>query len=217
MGSDERAEGQPRRSRRRELLKRAFDIVGASVLLVGTSPILLIYAILVKLSSPGPVIFSHRRCGRYGRPFSCFKLRTMVSNAEEWLEEDEALRDRHRLSDFKLPVSKDPRVTRIGRFLRMANLDELPQLFNVLRGDMSLVGPRPVVREEVKWYGDRAEEFLSIRPGIFGAWTAMGRKRFPYPERTEVELDYVRNGTFLTDLAILARHIPVVIRGEVEE
>ncbi len=140
----------------------------------------------------------------------------MVPDAEAWLERDLGLKALHRINGFKLPRSSDPRITRIGHFLRFTHLDELPQLINVLRGEMSLVGPRPVVEEELEWYGDRKEEFLSVRPGIFGEWTARGKRRPDYPERVEVELSYIQGRGFLKDLLILLRNIPVLLVGQSE-
>ncbi len=141
----------------------------------------------------------------------------MVEDAEEWLEQDPELKARHRKEGFKLPRCEDPRVTAAGRFLRYSHLDELPQLLNVIRGDMSLVGPRPVVEEELAHYGDRAGELLSVRPGIFGPWTALGKRRPGYPERAEVELTYPRAAPGLMgDLKLLVRNIPVLLQGQDE-
>jgi exopolysaccharide production protein ExoY len=198
-------------------LKRIFDVVVALGLLLASVPLLILTVIAVRLTSKGPAIFGHERCGRDGTSFRCLKLRTMVVDAEDWLERDEGLKALHRANDFKLPSTRDPRVTSIGRFLRFTHFDELPQLLNVLRGDMSLVGPRPVVEEELGWYGDRARDLLSVRPGIFGEWTAMGRSRSEYPNRVTDELAYVQNMSFGADLWILVRHVPVVLVGQVED
>ncbi len=189
----------------------------ATALLAIAAPILLIAALAVKLTSRGPVLFGHRRCGKDGVAFMCLKLRTMVSDAEAWLERDPALREEHRRSGFKLPRMRDPRVTRIGHLLRFTHLDELPQFFNVLRGDMSMVGPRPVVPDELAWYDGRRGQLLSVKPGVFGAWTAQGRHRPDYPARVEVELSYIDNTSLWRDLRILARNVPVVFTGQVEE
>ena len=198
-------------------MKRVFDVAVASLLLLAVAPILAACALAVRLTSKGPAIFGHQRYGRGGTTFNCLKLRTMVAHAEAWLAEDEDLRALHRQNDFKLPVAEDPRVTRIGRFLRVSHIDELPQLINVLRGEMSLVGPRPVVEEELEWYGDRVGDFLAVRPGIFGLWTAQGHKRVEYPARASAELAYVDNSSLVGDLGILLRHVPVVLRGQGEE
>lgn len=195
-------------------MKRAVDIVGAGVALLLTSPILVAAAAAIRLTSRGPTFFRHVRLGRGGRTFHCYKLRTMVDGAERRLEADPELRARHRRNGFKLATHEDPRVTPVGRFLRRTHLDELPQLWNVLVGDMSLVGPRPIVREELAHYGPRAAELLSVRPGIFGEWTSAGRARVDYPERVEVELSYLGRSSTLGDLLILLRHLPVLARGQ---
>src|SRR5690606_36998227 len=205
------------RPARRVPVKRAFDILVSLALIVLSLPLFALIALAVKLSSPGPVVFGHARCGRMGRSFRCLKFRTMVADAEEWLERDPELNDAHRRNGFKLPLRSDPRVTRIGSLLRFTHLDELPQLLNVLKGDMSMVGPRPIVEEELEWYGRWAGELLSVRPGIFGPWTAQGKRRANYPERARVELGYVWNGTFLGDCGILLRHLPILLAGQQEE
>jgi len=199
---------------RRVPLKRTFDIVTSLALLVLSLPLFVVVALAVKLTSRGPVLFGHARCGRYGRDFRCLKFRTMVEDAEAWLERDPDLAAAHREHGFKLPLRADPRVTPVGRVLRFTHLDELPQLLNVVKGDMSLVGPRPIVDEELAWYGDRTAELLSVRPGVFGPWTGQGKRRVAYPERAEVELGYVRNAGLLADCLILLKHLPVLMRGQ---
>lgn len=138
-------------------------------------------------------------------------------DAEEWLERDPELKAQHEGNGYKLPRCEDPRVTPLGHFLRFSHIDELPQLINVLRGEMSLVGPRPLVEGELAWYEDRRDEFLSVDPGIFGPWTGQGKDRVDYPERVEVELGYIRNRSLRMDLAILFRNVPVVLMGQVEK
>jgi exopolysaccharide production protein ExoY len=195
-------------------MKRAVDVVAALVLLVITAPLLAWAVAAVLVTSGRPVFFGHRRVGRYGVPFRCWKLRTMQPDAERVLHDAPMLRSRYVTNGYKLPLAEDPRVTRAGAFLRRTYLDELPQLFNVLNGTMSLVGPRPIVDEEVDNYGSSAAELLAARPGIFGAWAAEGRARPPYPERVHIELDYVRRPSLLRDLSILARSVPVVLLGQ---
>ncbi len=195
-------------------MNRLLDVAGAAALLMLSAPVMLVAALVVKLSSPGPVFFAHWRCGKDHEPFKCFKFRTMVRDAEQWLESDEKLRQAHRRNGFKLATVWDPRVTPVGRFLRTTHLDELPQLWNVLRGEMSLVGPRPIVGEELKEYGERADELLSVRPGIFGEWTAMGSDRPPYPGRVEVELSYIEAPSVSRYLSVLCRNLPVLIQGQ---
>lgn len=199
-------------------LKRLFDILGASVLLLVSSPLLIGIAVLIGLSTGLPIFFRHERVGRRGGSFYCLKFRTMVVDAEGWLFRDHGLKARHREAGFKLPLSEDPRVTSIGRLLRRSQLDELPQLWNVIVGDMSLVGPRPLVDEELSWYeGEARGKLLSVRPGIFGPWTALGRRRPGYPERAQLDLGYVDNTSFLKDLRLLSAHVPVVLRGQSDD
>ena len=195
-------------------MKRALDIGTAIVLLILAAPLLAVAAAAVLITSGRPVFFGHRRVGRNGVPFCCWKLRTMQADAERVLHETPALRQRYVTNGYKLPLVEDPRVTPVGAFLRRTYLDELPQLFNVLNGTMSVVGPRPIVEEEVDNYGGCAAELLAARPGIFGAWAAEGRARPPYPERVHIELDYVRRPSLLRDLSILARSVPVVLQGQ---
>ncbi|MBX6364986.1 MAG: sugar transferase [Gemmatimonadetes bacterium] len=195
-------------------LRRAADIVGAATLLLLASPLLLLGALLVLLGSGRPVFFGHTRVGRGGRRFRCWKLRTMALDAEARLRRDPELRRLHAENGFKLPAALDPRITPVGRWLRRTYIDELPQLVNVLAGSMSLFGPRPVVEEELRHYGEHAAEFLSARPGLFGEWTSRGRRRPPYPERARLELEYVRDPSLGRNLRILLRSIPVVLRGQ---
>lgn len=192
-------------SDREPRLRRAWDLVGATVLLVVTLPLLAVGMLVVALRAGRPIFFAHRRIGKGGRPFRCWKLRTMEPGAEDRLREDPDLRRRHREGGFKLPAGDDPRVVPGTVWLRRSHVDELPQLLNVLRGEMSLVGPRPVVREELACYGDGWRILLSRRPGLMGAWTAEGPRRPDYPERARLELEYVRRAGFGTDLRILAR------------
>lgn len=193
------------------LLKRIVDVVGSLVLIMVFGPVMAGLAILVKLDSPGPVLFRQRRAGLRGRFFGLLKFRSMRADAEELLRSDPAMHRRHVENDFKLPVQEDPRITRAGRFLRKSSLDELPQLFNVLKGDMSLVGPRPVVEPELAMYSGRISMLLSMKPGITGFWQVSGRSRVAFPERAEMDLEYVRTWSLFGDLWILAMTIPAVL------
>ncbi len=186
-------------------IKRGIDAVGALVLLLVLSPVFVAVAAAIRLDSPGPAFFAHRRLGRGGRLFDCLKFRTMHCDAEDRLHQDESLRHKYVTNHFKIPSSCDPRITRLGRFLRQSSIDELPQLFNVLKGEMSLVGPRPIVPLEATHYGENIEELLSVRPGITGAWAVEGRSDIGYPERSTRELNYVRGWNLLTDIKILLR------------
>ena len=199
-------------------MKRLFDIIAALALIALSAPLFLGIALLIVVLSGRPVLFRHRRVGRAGQPFSCLKFRTMVIGAEDWLSEDERLLAEHRKNGFKLPLAQDPRVTSVGRFLRRTQLDELPQLWNVITGDMSLVGPRPLVEEELGWFeGDTAHQLLTVRPGIFGPWTALGRRRPGYPERAEVDLSYVGRASLIGDLGLILAHVPVLLQGQSDD
>jgi exopolysaccharide production protein ExoY len=186
-------------------LKRAFDLMVATLLLVVLLPMLVVLAIMIRMESPGKVIFAHRRLGRDGRHFDCLKFRSMRPDAEHLLLHDDSLRHHYVTNHFKIPAHLDPRVTRLGRFLRKSSIDELPQLWNVLTGDMSLVGPRPIVALEANYYGDELPVLLAMRPGITGSWAVHGRSEVGYPDRVKLELDYVRNWSVLGDLQILVR------------
>jgi exopolysaccharide production protein ExoY len=185
--------------------KRTVDLLGAIVLSVVLLPILVLVALVVKIDSRGPALFRHRRLGRNGVHFDCLKFRTMDPDAEHRVFQDESLRHHYVSNHFKIPAELDPRITRVGRFLRQSSLDELPQLFNVLMGDMSLVGPRPIVALEATHYGDQLPLLLSVRPGMTGLWAVGGRSELGYPKRVDVELDYVRTRSLAMDLEILAR------------
>jgi lipopolysaccharide/colanic/teichoic acid biosynthesis glycosyltransferase len=192
-------------------VKRAVDLVGASLGIFVLSPLFLLIAAGIKLESRGPVLFQHWRVGRQGRGFHCLKFRTMRSDAEEILERDDELRRLYRENHYKLPEQLDPRITVFGRLLRRTSLDELPQLFNVLYGEMSLVGPRPVVEEELEHYSGSERLLLSVRPGMTGAWAVNGRHHVGYPLRAELELRYVRGWSLRTDLRILAGTVGAVM------
>jgi undecaprenyl-phosphate galactose phosphotransferase len=197
-----------------ELGRRLLDIAGAVILVVLSAPILLVGMLVVRLADGRPIFFGHQRLGRNGQPFRCWKLRTMSVGAEEALERDPTLHRLHRHNDFKLPSSHDPRVAPWGRLLRRTYVDETPQLFNVLAGRMSLVGPRPIVREELELFGPDGEALLTVKPGIFGAWSSLGRSRPPYPLRAQMELEYVRERTWRHDVRILARSVRAVLQGQ---
>jgi exopolysaccharide production protein ExoY len=194
------------------LIKRGVDILGALIGLIVVAPLLAILAAMICIESRGAPLFEHERIGHRGRRFKCLKLRTMRDGAEDVLRNDPELYERYRQNHFKIPEDLDPRTTSLGRFLRETSLDELPQLWNVLRGDMSLVGPRPVVEDELAMYGNTVELLLSVPPGITGAWAVSGRHNVGYPERCAVELSYVRNWRLSEDLRIALRTVRVVSR-----
>lgn len=188
-----------------DALKRVIDLVGSAALLTLLSPLLILVAVAIKVDSRGPLFFAHRRLGRAGRHFDCLKFRTMERDAEHRVFEDESLRRQYVRNHFKIASHLDPRVTRLGAFLRRSSLDELPQLWNVVKGDMALVGPRPIVALESTHYGDELDALLSVRPGITGRWAVGGRSQVGYPARVEVELEYVRQRSLATDMLILLR------------
>ena len=194
-------------------LKRFVDMVGAIVLGLVFAPLIVVIFFMLRRGG-GPVIYVHRRVGRGGRMFPCFKFRTMVPNADhalrDMLEKNPELQAEW-VRDHKL--RHDPRVTRLGRFLRRTSLDELPQLVNVLRGEMSLVGPRPVVREELLRYGKNVGTYLAARPGITGLWQVTGRNDTDYRRRVVLDTYYVRNQNLFLDLYILAKTTGVVLGG----
>jgi lipopolysaccharide/colanic/teichoic acid biosynthesis glycosyltransferase len=192
-------------------VKRGVDIVGAGVGLILAAPVLGLLALAVRLESRGPVLFGHRRVGAWGRPFRCLKFRTMRVDAEQLLRSDPAMYSEYVRNNYKLPDGRDPRVTRVGRLLRKTSLDELPQLWNVLRGDMSLIGPRPVVPDELTEYGGQRRMLLSVKPGITGEWAITGRSSVGYPQRAAIEIGYVRRWRLTADLAILWRTFPAVL------
>lgn len=191
--------------------KRALDVVGGGLLLAAALPVMACVALLLRIVDPGPMLFRQLRLGRGGRTFAIFKFRSMRADAEDVLRRDPVLFARYVAAGYKLPEAEDPRVSALGRFLRKSSLDELPQLWNVLRGDMSLVGPRPIVPAEIQNYEPYAELFLTVRPGLTGFWQVSGRSKVGYPERAFLDLDYIANHTLAMDLAILLRTVPVVL------
>jgi exopolysaccharide production protein ExoY len=195
--------------------KRAFDIVVAALALLLLSPLLLTLAAAIKLLSGGDALYRHRRVGFGGRSFYCLKFRTMVTNGEEVLQRHfknnpaaaEEWRRTRKLAD-------DPRVTHLGYFLRKTSLDELPQLFNILRGDMSCVGPRPIVVDELQYYGDHARDYFKARPGLTGLWQVSGRSLTSYQSRVNYDVQYLQKWSLSKDLLIIARTIPAMLNTE---
>ncbi|SRR5579883_206010 len=192
--------------------KRLFDVAFSLAVLIVFAPVYLLLIALIAISSRGPVFYVQKRVGKNYKPFGCIKFRTMVRNADEVLlemmETSPGLRQEFQ-SNFKL--QRDPRITWIGRFLRITSLDEFPQFLNVLKGDMSVVGPRPVVTEELERYGTYADRVFSIRPGITGLWQVSGRNDIPYPRRVQIDVYYVNFRSFLMDLWIVFKTIGVVL------
>ena len=184
--------------------KRMIDIVGGVVGLLIFSPVFILIPILyMRGDNKGPVFFKQVRIGKNGKVFYIYKFRSMIVNAEQRLKQNEVLYKKYIDNNYKLEPEEDPRITSIGRFLRKTSLDELPQFINVLKGDMSLVGPRPVVQEELKEYGPKKADFLSVSPGLTGYWQVSGRSNVGYPERVDLELHYVYNASLFFDIKIL--------------
>jgi exopolysaccharide production protein ExoY len=193
-------------------LRRAADVVGAGVLLAVLLPLLALVGGLVWCTTGAPVIYAHERVGRFGKRFTVYKFRSMVSDADRILRRSPAIYRRYVAANYKLPEAEDPRITRLGRFLRRTSIDELPQLWNVFRGDMSLVGPRPVVPEELAEYREYDRLLLRVRPGLTGAWQVGGRSLISYPERARIDLQYVATRSVPDDVRILVRTVPAVLR-----
>jgi lipopolysaccharide/colanic/teichoic acid biosynthesis glycosyltransferase len=191
-------------------MKRALDLLVSATLLALLAPLLLSIAVLIVLDSGRPALFRQRRAGQEGRPFTMVKFRTMVVDAEERLGE---LVDLEQLDEPAFKIPDDPRVTRAGRLLRRASLDELPQLINVLRGDMSLVGPRPEEEAVVALYDERQRIRLAVKPGLTGPMQVYGRGDLTFEERLAMERDYLDNLSVLGDLAILLRTPSAIFRG----
>ncbi len=197
------------------LFKRAFDVFGVVVGGALISPILLILAVIVFIDNRGSMIFAHRRVGREGKEFPCYKFQTMKPMAKEEFERYlDAHPEARREWDETFKLENDPRVTRLGAFLRRTSLDELPQLWNVLTGDMSLVGPRPIVHAEVPRYGEHIKEYYEVRPGITGMWQVSGRSDTTYEERVMMDTWYVRNWSVWIDLVYLFKTIKAVAVGK---
>lgn len=198
---------------RHKPIKRIFDIIFSVLIFLSFFPVFLLIILAVKLSSRGPIFYSHERLGRGGIPFSCYKFRTMYSDSKERL--DELLNSSPELrkeweETFKL--KNDPRITPIGKFLRKSSLDELPQFWNVLKGDLSVVGPRPVVLQEMqKHFGEKAIVILSIRPGLTGIWQVSGRNDTAYTQRIQLDEMYVDTQSLLLDLKLIAKTIPAML------
>ncbi|MFC2950288.1 sugar transferase [Marinicaulis aureus] len=193
-------------------LTRVFDIVFAVAAIVFFAPLMVFIAIAVAMSSPGPVIFAHSRVGQNGKLFPCLKFRTMVVNADEELQrvlKSSAAARAEWETDHKL--KNDPRITPIGKWLRKFSLDELPQLFNILIGQMSVVGPRPIVIDEIKKYGKFFDDYCSVRPGLTGLWQVSGRNDISYDARVQLDVSYARNRTLLLDMKIVLQTVPAVI------
>jgi undecaprenyl-phosphate galactose phosphotransferase len=207
------ASASTRAHRARRAAKRAIDIVGAVVLLVVLSPLLLLLTVSIRSSASGSAIFRQDRIGRNGEVFRVAKFRSMYPDAEERLHASESLRAAYVDNGYTLPLKVDPRVTPVGRFLRRTSLDEMPQLWNVLRGEMSLVGPRPVVPDELACYEQWQWAYKAVRPGMTGLWQVSGRNAIVYPQRAQLDATYVAEWSLWADVKILVRTIGAVCKG----
>jgi exopolysaccharide biosynthesis polyprenyl glycosylphosphotransferase len=197
---------------RTQAVKRGIDILASLILLILLSPLFLVIAILVKLEDRGPVFFGQTRVGQFGRKFKMYKIRSMCLDAESRLTE--LLQKNHHSEGVTFKIKDDPRITRVGKWLRKFSLDELPQFFNVLIGDMSLVGPRPPVPREVAKYSLAHRRRLAVKPGITCIWQISGRSEIDFSGQVQLDVNYIESQSFWTDVKILARTVPAVLSGK---
>ena len=191
-------------------IKRLFDVVASSVAVVILSPVFLIIAIAIKINDPaGPVFYTQTRVGKDGKPFKMFKFRSMVTNADELLEK---LRDQNEVEGAMFKMKEDPRITKVGKFIRKYSLDELPQLLNVVGGSMSIVGPRPPLPFEVKEYTDYDLQRLMVKPGATGMWQVGGRNALSFDQMVELDLTYINERSIWLDLKIMFETVKVMIK-----
>ena len=194
-------------------IKRAIDFIGALVGLILLSPIMLIVAIAIKLEDPnGNIIFGHMRVGKDGKMFPCLKFRSMFSNAEEMKKNFTEEQKREYAETFKL--KDDPRITKVGKFIRKTSIDELPQLFNILKGDMTIIGPRPIVTDELDFYGEYEDYYKAVKPGLTGLWQVSGRSDTTYDERVALDMEYVTTRNTFKDLYIIFMTAVKVLKRE---
>ncbi|WP_423231115.1 sugar transferase [Clostridium collagenovorans] len=194
------------------IIKRFFDVIIASLALVILSPVFIIIFICIKVDSSGPAVFGHTRIGENGKLIKVYKFRSMVENAEEVLRNFTAEQKKEFEKNFKL--ENDPRITKVGNFLRKTSLDELPQLFNIILGNMSIVGPRPIIKKEIQKYGEYADKLFSVKPGLTGYWQANGRSDTSYEERVQMDMFYIDNRSISMDVKIIFKTIISVIKKE---
>lgn len=194
--------------------KRLTDIVLSLLALIGFSPVFLGVWIANRFGdNKGPLFFKQTRIGKNGKPFKMYKFRSMIVNADEILHSNIELYEKYVENNYKLEPDEDPRITKLGRWLRRTSIDEIPQFINILKGDMSIVGPRPVVKEELKEYGDRVDKLLSVKPGAMGLWQASGRSNIGYPERCDLELSYVDHASYWYDVKIMFKNIISIFKN----
>ena len=193
-------------------IKRVIDIILASIALILLSPLFAIIAIAIKLDSKGPVFFAHKRIGKNGKIIKLYKFRSMVINAEELIKSFTPEQMKEYKENYKL--TNDPRITKVGKFLRKTSLDELPQLINIINGDLSIIGPRPVIADELEKYGTNKDKFLSVTPGLTGYWAANGRSNTTYEQRMQMELFYIDNMSLKMDIKVFFKTILSVVKKE---
>lgn len=198
-----------------KFVKRAFDFIVALVAIIAISPLLLIISAIVYLGDPGPVIYGQLRIGKNGKAFKMWKFRSMYKNADKMIDQLTDEQRQQYITEFK--IDNDPRITPVGNFLRKTSLDELPQLFNVLCNDMSLVGPRPLIESEIQtYYADMFDTLLSVKPGVTGYWQAYARNNATYQsgQRQQMEMYYVNHASIMLDIKILFRTVASVLRRD---
>lgn len=188
--------------------KRLTDIILSIIALICFSPLFLFIFIASRFGeNKGPVFFKQVRIGKNGKPFKIYKFRSMVVGADEILHKDQKLYEKYLNNNYKLEPDEDPRITKLGAWLRRTSIDEIPQFINTFKGDMSIIGPRPIVKEELAEYGDRVDKFLSVKPGAMGLWQASGRSNIGYPERCDMELSYVDRASYWFDCKIMFKNV----------
>ena len=195
-----------------KIVKRTADVILSSIAMVTLLPVFAVIALAIKLESKGPVFFKHTRIGKDGKIIKLYKFRSMVDNAEDLIKKFTPEQMKEYQENYKL--KDDPRITKVGKFLRKTSLDELPQLINIIKGDLSIIGPRPVVSEELKKYGVNTEKFLSVTPGLTGYWAANGRSCINYEQRMQMELFYIDNLSFKMDIKVFFKTIEAVAKRE---
>lgn len=193
-------------------IKRFLDILISIIGLIVLLPVFLILGIVIRIDSPGPILFAHKRIGKNGKEIKILKFRTMYKDAEEMIKKFDEKQMKEYKENYKL--KDDPRITKIGNILRKTSLDELPQIFNIIKGDLSIVGPRPVVESELEKYGKNKDKFLSVTPGLTGYWQANGRSTTTYEQRMNMELYYVENRSLWMDIKIFFKTFVSVVKKE---
>ncbi|KRL05750.1 sugar transferase [Liquorilactobacillus oeni] len=195
--------------------KRVLDIIISTLALLIMLPLFLVMFIVYRFGeNKGPLFYKQERVGKNGKKFYIYKFRSMIVDADKKLKSDKKLYKMYVQNSYKLPAELDPRITALGRFLRKSSVDELPQFINIFKGEMTLIGPRPIIMEELSEYGNQVKKFLSVTPGAMGYWQASGRSNIEYPERCKYELYYVDHASFFFDIKILFKNIVTIFKGD---